>query len=221
MPRKRKTKSANPVIVVAIIGLIGTILSIVLPFILEESRNTLAPTVTNSASTSVPSPTITTTIASLMTNIEEPTLSDAQFVIPITDITATPSPFENTIKFNPSWKSYFYLTDSLVENSPEFSNRVFQLPEDINPETNYEEIVIRIKNGDVENWLNITTETKLTLDVTNLLDEEGSEIKIGNEAEAEIFGYSLAPSHVNALFIPEEFYTIPLLSTDVKTSSVF
>lgn len=166
----------NPVILVAIIGLIGTLISAVLssPILLEKMQNSSAPTEANSA----PMPVSTS--------------ADEDPFFPETGNST--HQVENAFVYLPQW-----------DHSSDFDSikSIVLLEEPFNPATNPEdaldEILKNVQNDQIRYWSQISSSLTLTLTAQNIQTENGLDIKIDNVATVRVYGYQPIAAHANAV----------------------
>lgn len=85
---------------------------------------------------------------------------------------------------------------------------LYELPDEIDPSIDPEESLTMIidnmkATGFDPNWPHISPNFHLSVDLFNIQEAGGIEIKIENEAETRIISYDSPKSHVNAYFISE------------------
>ncbi len=188
MSKHPKSKKVDSVIIVAIIGLIGTIISAILSSPALVANIQSAPSLTLTAPT--PSLTIFTPTQISMQSPTETGIPKAY--IPFTG-TENPNkdPLDSIIKYNTNWNSL----SSLIE-----------FPNDINPEAYPEESLNKVL-GDLntigidKNWKPISSRFELTVNIQNMQEENGFDIKVENEVRITIAEYNKNKLYVHALLV--------------------
>ena len=194
MKKKQASKSTNPVIVVAIIGLIGSITSAVLssPVLLAKIQNAPAPTITASIPAfTILAPTNTLPVlTSTQTSIPTDTSSQILHIPSMGDtIPVTGKKLGDIIEYDTYWK---------------YSHYIAQMPDDINPivspNESLDKTIVSIKTGDVDEWLPVSSGLQLILNMQNVQGDDGLDIKVIKEATVAIIDFTPSNSHVNVLY---------------------
>jgi hypothetical protein len=175
MPKKQDTKSVSPAIVVAIIGLIGTIVSAILtsPVLIAKIQSSSKP---------------------IETGIQNPTMD-----------TNSPLSLPETGNSSRQFKDVLVYEDRWVYSNNDFGPNQYAilleggLDPHLHPIEASTEILKNIQNNQINYWTRISSVVEIILTFQNIQSTNGLDIKIENEASVTINEYEQATSHVNAL----------------------
>jgi hypothetical protein len=181
MPKKASAKELNPVIVVAVITLIGTVVSAVL-----SSPVLVAKLQSSSGSTQLP-------ISNTDAYPALPQTGDS--TLQVEDVLVYSQQWQHSSDFDPI-KSVILLEDNINPT--------------IHPEESLDEILKNVENKQIRYWSQVSSALILTLNMQNIQSENGLDIKIEKEASVEINSYQSISSHVNALVEPNASEFIPI-----------
>ena len=224
MAKKRTTKNANPVIVVAIIGLIGTITSAILssPVLVAKIQNVPAPTV------AIPVPTYTNTIPTpiFATAIPTPLPIQTLGLYAITGPEVSPEAgfsvdsLEDVLKFEVDleYSSDFDLMEDVVMPYDSFHQTVIIINTNQDPiesfggfRTNENE---RNLEEEAKYWDVISSKLKIVLWIQNLQKDDGLEFQIKKDVGIKIeplYETTNPFEHINVMVsLKESGFTIPV-----------
>lgn len=195
MSKKQKSQDVNPVIIVSVLGLIGTIITAILssPVLVAKFQNAPVPTITVPALTPM-------TTSTLVANNSQSGL----VILPQTG--HLPSQLINILGYVDVWNY------SLTSGS---SNYLLELPDTINPETDpmgsLAKIIVSVQTKEITLQPRISSTLKLVLTLQNIQSKDGLDIKVEKDAIVKIFQYEkLTKSHINALIPPSSEFVIPV-----------